>query len=82
MEANLTIEGNDMFRKVFKAIAVGVLTVSTLSAAHAQQSVKLGIGVTSDFLAAYMALDQGLFEKRGLKVTPVSMAGATGPSSG
>ncbi|MDF3809718.1 MULTISPECIES: ABC transporter substrate-binding protein [Rhodopseudomonas] len=54
-----------------------LLLVGSVSA-QAQQSLKLGIGVTSDFLAAYMAIDQGLFEKRGLQVTPVSMAGTAG----
>ena len=56
------------------AISVGSFATS----ANAQLGLKLGIGVTSDFLAAYMAIDQGLFEKRGLQVTPVSMAGTAG----
>ena len=67
-----------MVRRTFAALIAGALAFASLSAAHAQQSMKLGIGVTSDFLAAYMALDQGLFEKHGLKVTPVSMAGSPG----
>ncbi|QUS41923.1 hypothetical protein RPMA_26115 [Tardiphaga alba] len=67
-----------MFRNWFKAIAIGVAAFSAMPSAHAQHSLKLGLAVTSDFLAAYMALDQGLFEKHGLKVTPVSMAGSPG----
>ncbi|WP_182915282.1 ABC transporter substrate-binding protein [Rhodopseudomonas palustris] len=67
-----------MVRHAFAAVFAAILAITAMSPAQAQQSLKLGIGVTSDFLAAYMALDQGLFEKHGLKVTPVSMAGSAG----
>jgi len=63
-------------RKYMTAILFSISLAAISTPANAQQSLKLGIGVTSDFLAAYMALDQGLFEKRGLQVTPVSMAGS------
>ena len=59
-----------MIRNAFAAIVAGFVMVTTLSGAHAQQSLKLGIGVTSDFLAAYMALDQGLFRDQ---IVPVEL---------
>ncbi|GGC92312.1 ABC transporter substrate-binding protein [Chelatococcus reniformis] len=58
-----------------------ILRVAALAllpmAAHAGEPVKLGLAPTSDFLAAYVALDQGLFRKHGLDVTYVPAMGGT-----
>lgn len=42
----------------------------------AQEKIRVGVGVTSEFLTFFMAADHDLFAKQGLVVEPVPMAGS------
>jgi NitT/TauT family transport system substrate-binding protein len=61
-----------------KALAVALLLATALAPlARAQTTVALGYGITSDYLPAFVAKDDGFFEKHGLDVTMIALASSS-----
>ena len=70
--------------KFFKSLAFSLLLISSLTAAGAVEPTKVAIGYppATDFLAAYVAKDEGFFAKHNIDATLVKIPVVTNiPSS-
>jgi len=58
-----------MRKLMLAALSIAIATAALPAAAETPAKLNLGVGVSSDFIAAYVAKDEGVFLKHGLDVT-------------